>query len=291
MKILVTGSDGQLGRELREVFENNIPGQTLYAGKSILDVTDSKAIESFLISNEITHIVNCAAYTDVDRAEEEKLQCAALNVNAVKNLALAADSVGAKIIHLSTGYVFDGNHCRPYRESDKVNPISQYGTTKRTGETALMALAPESIIIRTSWMYSQTAKNNFVYHILSQAAQQKEIKVVCDQIGTPTSAADLSRAILSILSSRQWVPGIFHFTNEGACSRYDYAKAVLDYACINNVKLTPILTEDYPQVVQRPFYSVLDKSMIKATYSVTIPHWTDSLKECISHIDRSQFSK
>ena len=158
MKILVTGANGQLGRELRNVLESEIPGQSIYTDVAELDLTDSKAVDLFFKQNEISHVVNCAAYTAVDRAEEEKLECASININAVKNLAIAADSVGAKIIHISTDYVFDGTAHRPYKESDKVNPISEYGTTKRKGETALLALAPESIIIRTSWLYSPYGK-------------------------------------------------------------------------------------------------------------------------------------
>ena len=151
MKILVTGANGQLGRELRNVLESEIPGKTIYTDVAELDLTDAKGVDDFFKKNDISHVVNCAAYTAVDKAEEEKLECAAININAVKNLANAADAIGAKIIHISTDYVFDGTAHRPYKESDKVNPISQYGTTKRKGETALLALAPESIIIRTSF--------------------------------------------------------------------------------------------------------------------------------------------
>ena len=164
MKILVTGANGQLGRELRNVLESEIPGKAIYTDIAELDLTDAKGVDDFFKKNDISHVVNCAAYTAVDKAEEEKLECAAININAVKNLANAADAIGAKIIHISTDYVFDGTAHRPYKESDKVNPISQYGTTKRKGETALLALAPESIIIRTSWLYSPYG-NNFVKKI------------------------------------------------------------------------------------------------------------------------------
>ena len=185
MKILVTGANGQLGTEMRNILEKECPGITLYTDIADLDLTDAKAVELYVVKNEVTHIVNCAAYTAVDKAEEDKALCAAVNVDAVKNIANAADSVGAKVIHISTDYVFDGTAHRPYRESDKVNPVSQYGTTKRAGETALIALAPDSIIIRTSWLYSPYGKN-FVKTMIALGTERSELKVVSDQIGTPT---------------------------------------------------------------------------------------------------------
>lgn len=283
MKILVTGANGQLGRELRNVLESEIPGQSIYTDVAELDLTDSKAVDLFFKQNEISHVVNCAAYTAVDRAEEEKLECASININAVKNLAIAADSVGAKIIHISTDYVFDGTAYRPYKESDKVNPISEYGTTKRKGETALLALAPESIIIRTSWLYSPHG-NNFVKTMMRLGAEHSEIKVVCDQIGSPTYALDLARAIYRVLLSHQWVEGIFHYSNEGVCSWYDFAKAIHRVAGIKGCNVCPIPTEEYPTAASRPFFSVLDKSRIKATYGADVPYWEDSLIDCINRI-------
>ena len=283
MKILVTGANGQLGRELRNVLESEIPGQSIYTDVAELDLTDSKAVDLFFKQNEISHVVNCAAYTAVDRAEEEKLECASININAVKNLAIAADSVGAKIIHISTDYVFDGTAHRPYKESDKVNPISEYGTTKRKGETALLALAPESIIIRTSWLYSPHG-NNFVKTMMRLGAEHSEIKVVCDQIGSPTYALDLARAIYRVLLSHQWVEGIFHYSNEGVCSWYDFAKAIHRVAGIKGCNVCPIPTEEYPTAASRPFFSVLDKSRIKATYGADVPYWEDSLIDCINRI-------
>lgn len=284
MKILVTGANGQLGHEMRNVLESEFPDNTLYTDIDSLDLTDAKAVEVFVLNNEVTHIVNCAAYTNVDRAEEDKLKCAAINVTAVQNLANAADKIGAKIIHISTDYVFDGTSCKPYKESDKVNPISQYGTTKRKGETALLALSPDSIIIRTAWLYSPYGKN-FVKTMLRLGRENKSIRVVCDQIGTPTYALDLARAIYKILRAQQWVPGIYHFTDEGACSWYDFTKAIHRQAGITGCNVNPILSEDYPTVASRPFYSVLDRSRIKATYGVEIPHWEESLQDCIDRIN------
>lgn len=283
MNILVTGCNGQLGHEMRNVLEQKMPGVTFYTDRDTLDLTDAKALQAFVLDNDITHIVNCAAYTNVDLAEEQKLECAAINVTAVKNIANAADLNGAKVIHISTDYVFDGTAHRPYRESDKVNPISQYGTTKRLGETALIALAPESIIIRTAWLYSPYG-HNFVKTILRLSESNKEINVVSDQIGTPTYALDLAEAIVKILSSHQWVSGIYHFTDEGAASWYDFAKAILRISGKNHCKVNPIPSEDYPQVASRPYYSVLDRTRIKATYGVEIPHWEDSLVKCISRL-------
>lgn len=282
MKILITGANGQLGTELHEILEREFPGQTLYTDVQELDLTNAKAVDSYVANNEITHIVNCAAYTAVDRAEEEKMLCAAVNTDAVKNLAMAADANGAKIIHISTDYVFDGTNHRPYRESDKVNPISQYGTTKRKGETLLLALAPQAIIIRTAWLYSAHGKN-FVKTMLRLADSQPEIKVVCDQIGTPTFARDLARAVVKVLQSHQWVPGIYHFTDEGAASWYDFAKAIFRIAG-KDVKVTPIPTEDYPTPASRPPYSILDRTRIKATYGIEIPHWEEALADCLRQL-------
>lgn len=287
MKILVTGANGQLGRELRNVLESEIPGKAIYTDIAELDLTDAKGVDDFFKKNDISHVVNCAAYTAVDKAEEEKLECAAININAVKNLANAADAIGAKIIHISTDYVFDGTAHRPYKESDKVNPISQYGTTKRKGETALLALAPESIIIRTSWLYSPYG-NNFVKTMLRLGSEQSKIKVVSDQIGTPTYALDLARAIYMVLMSHQWVEGIFHFSNEGVCSWYDFAKSIHRIAGIDKCEIKPIPTEEYPTAASRPFYSVLDKTRIKATYGVKAPYWEDSLIECIKRINNEK---
>lgn len=282
MKILVTGCNGQLGRELRNVLESEMPGCAIYTDIEELDLTDAKAVEKFVLDNDITHIVNCAAYTNVDKAEEDKLQCASINAGAVKNLALAADQNGAKIIHISTDYVFDGHAYRPYRESDKVNPMSQYGTTKRLGETALLALSPEAVIIRTAWLYSPYGRN-FVKTMLKLGKEQKRLRVVADQIGTPTYARDLAVAIHAVLTSHQWVPGIYHFTDEGVCSWYDFAKAIHRLGGVE-CEVLPIPSEDYPTPVTRPFYSVLDKQRIKSTYNVKIPHWEDSLAQCIKRI-------
>ncbi len=280
MRILVTGCNGQLGKELHNVLEKELPGKTIYTDIEQLDLTDAEPLKVFVEKNEITHIVNCAAYTAVDRAEEDKALCSKINVEAVRNLANAAGTVGAKVLHVSTDYVFDGKAFRPYNESDKVNPVSQYGTTKRQGETALIALAPDSIIVRTAWLYSPYG-NNFVKTMLKLGRERTSLKVVADQISTPTYAGDLARAILAILTSHQWVPGIYHYTNSGVASWYDFTKAIHRLAGIEGCDVQPIPTEDYPTAAVRPFYSVLNTSKIKATYNVSTPYWMDSLEKCI----------
>lgn len=285
MKILVTGCNGQLGLEMRAVLEELVPGQTVYTDIDTLDLTDAKAVETFVTKHEFTHIVNCAAYTNVEKAEEEKALCTQINVDAVKNLANAASNVGARILHISTDYVFDGKSWRPYRESDKVNPLSQYGTSKRQGETALIALAPEAVIVRTAWLYSPHG-HNFVKTMLKLGNAKMPVSVVTDQVGTPTYAFDLARAAAKIVMSRQWVPGIYHFTNAGVASWYDFAKAIFRISGNKSVKVNPIPSEDYPTVAIRPSYSVLDTQRIRATYGVDTPYWEESLEHCLNRMNQ-----
>lgn len=283
MKILVTGCNGQLGRELHNVLESRMPGLTLYTDIDTLDLTDINTLKAYVKDNDISHIVNCAAYTDVERAEEDKALCTKVNVEAVRNLAVAAFDAGAKVIHISTDYVFDGTAHLPYCESDKVNPLSQYGTTKRQGETALIALAPESIIIRTAWLYSPYGKN-FVKTMLRLGSTHQSLSVVCDQIGTPTYALDLANAICAILSSRQWVPGIYHFTDAGVASWYDFAQQIFRLSGNNSVLVSPVPATEYPTVATRPCYSVLNCQRIIATYDVVQPYWVDSLADCLRRL-------
>lgn len=281
MKILVTGCHGQLGTELQNVLENRMPGKTVYTDVDSLDITDSKAIEGIIVRENPSHIVNCAAYTAVDKAEVEPSLCYKINTEAVTTLATIASKYGIKVIHFSTDYVFDGHSYMPYNESAKANPLSTYGTSKRKGEMMLLSICPDAIILRTSWLYSPYG-SNFMKTMLRLGAANKEVKVVADQIGSPTYAADLAGAVFSILSSRQWVPGIFHYANEGVCSRYDFAKAAMTEADITSCKVVPIATTDYPMEAERPYYSVLDKTLIKRTYGISIPNWHESLKECIN---------
>ncbi len=283
MKILVTGANGQLGVALREVLEARNPGITTYIDRDELDITDRNATEAFLRSGNFSHIINCAAYTAVDRAEDDKLECATVNIDGVTNFARLADELGLKILHMSTDYVFDGHTWLPYSESDKVNPLSHYGSTKRKGETALIGLAPESIIIRTGWLYSPIGEN-FVKTILRLSKSEPSLRVVCDQVGTPTYALDLAEAIATVIFARQWKPGILHFSNEGVCSWYDFAVAIQRIAGITDCPIRPVGSSEFPTPAQRPLYSVLDKSRFRATYSKPIPHWEESLVKCMDRM-------
>ena len=296
-KILITGALGQLGTEVREAFEAVAPGSTVStdiapadsdAATGILnyftlDITDADAVADALRDADFTHIINCAAYTAVDRAEDEKIECTRINVDAVRNLAAAAADNGIKMLHISTDYVFDGDGHRPYTESDKTAPTSHYGATKRKGETALMGLLPDAIIIRTAWMYSAHG-HNFVRTILAKAKTGATLRVVADQIGTPTYAADLADMIVRMVMAPQWLEGIYNFANEGVTSWYDFACAIVRLARIDDVNVIPVSSEDYPTAARRPYYSVLDKSKIKASYSVTIPNWFDSLERCMKKL-------
>lgn len=284
MKILVTGCNGQLGKELRRLLEAEMPGKTVFSDIDTLDITDAAATAAFVSAGGFTHIVNCAAYTSVDRAEEDTLMCTRINADAVMNIAKAAESIGAKVIHISTDYVFDGHSWRPYREGDTVNPRSCYGSTKRKGETLLLSLCPDAVIVRTSWLYSALGANNFVKTMIRLGNEKQQIKVVYDQIGTPTCATDLARMIFTILTSPKWLPGVYHYSNEGVCSWYDFAKAVHRLAGIKGCRITPVTTADYPTAAERPPFSVLDKEKIKVSYGVEIPHWEESLSRCIAEI-------
>ena len=281
--ILVTGCKGQLGNELQVLAPQYADTcKFFFTDKEELDITDRQAILSFVEMNGISHIINCAAFTAVDKAESEPELCELLNHTAPEYLADAAEAVGATMIQVSTDYVFDGTACRPYTETDDTCPNSVYGRTKLAGEEAVIRNCPGSMVIRTAWLYSSHG-NNFVKTMLRLADSQKEVRVVSDQIGTPTYARDLACAILKVLQSHQWVAGIYHFTDEGAASWYDFAHAIFRIAG-KKVKLVPIPTEDFPTPASRPAYSILDRSRIKATYGVEIPHWEESLEDCMKRI-------
>lgn len=286
MKILVTGANGQLGRELADVLPMRLPdAELVLTDADTLDITDSKAVESFVQAAQPTHIVNCAAYTAVDRAEEDKSLCTKVNVDAAGYLATVASANGIRLLHISTDYVFDGSACSPYRESDKPSPRSHYGTTKRKSETAILGLAPESVIIRTGWLYSAYG-NNFVKTMLRLAGENSTVKVVSDQIGTPTYARDLAEMIALVISVPQWMSGIYHFSNEGVASWYDFAQAIYDIA-VPGFNAVPIHTDQYPTAAERPRYSVLDKSKVKATFGVDIRHWRHALSQCLDELNKN----
>ena len=282
--LLVTGANGQLGNEMQRIVAAN-PSKVnaFFTDVDTLDITDAAAVRSFIEHNAIDVIVNCAAYTAVDRAEDEMVLCAKLNIDAVANLASAARDFGAKVLHISTDYVFDGFAHRPYEETDEPNPRSTYGTTKLQGERELLKYAPDSIIVRTAWLYSPFGKN-FVKTMLALGESRDRLSVVCDQVGTPTAAADLASAIFTIITAPEWHAGIYHFSNEGAISWYDFTKAIHRIAGITTCEVSPIKSKDYPTRAVRPFYSVLDKTKIKATFGITIPYWEESLARCIAEL-------
>jgi dTDP-4-dehydrorhamnose reductase len=284
--ILITGAKGQLGREINDLFDNYPAFRFFSTDIDTLDLTKKDDVSSFLRDCEINYIVNCAAYTAVDKAEDEAALCYQINCDAVKNLAEAARNL-TKIIHISTDYVFDGQSEVPYKETDRTNPQSIYGKSKREGEEILQTICPESIIIRTAWLYSIYG-NNFVKTMLRLSNERSELNVVCDQQGTPTYAADLAQTILSIISYTEkeniFYSGIYHYSNEGITNWFDFTKKILQLAERKNCKVNPIATKQYPTKAKRPMYSVLDKTKIKNTFRIPIPGWEESLENCIKKL-------
>lgn len=284
MNILITGANGQLGTEMKNLLSEDSINNSFFTDKDELDITDLKAIDNFIKTNSITHIVNCAAYTAVDKAEDDLILCSKLNIDAVSNLVSAAQSNDCKLIHISTDYVFDGKNYHPYKEDDKTDPQSVYGTTKLEGERLITDnMKDTAIIIRTSWLYSPYG-HNFVKTMINLGKEKGSINVVSDQIGTPTYAKDLAKAIILILKAPEWKAGTYHFSNEGAISWYDFTKAIHRIAGIKNCKVNPIASHNYITPAKRPFYSVLDKSKIKSTFNFEIPYWEDSLEDCIKQL-------
>ena len=276
--ILVTGGNGQLGSEIKELSISCTNGSFFFTDVSDLDITNYTAVAAFIKTNSIDVIVNCAAYTAVDKAESEPELADAINHLAVKNLAIIARERGAKLIHISTDYVFDGTGHKPYVETDTPNPQSVYGQTKLDGELAMQAINPaNSIIIRTSWVYSNFG-SNFVKTMLRIGQERKEISVVSDQVGSPTYAGDLAKVLLEILpkiNSEQ--VAIYHFANLGNCSWSEFAKAIFKIKGMD-VKVHPITTSQYPTLAKRPQYSVLENSKIKKKFNLNMSYWVDSLK-------------
>lgn len=279
-KILVTGANGQLGNEMRKLAAAQSVNDYIFTDVAELDICNQQAVEAFVESNQIQAIVNCAAYTAVDKAEEDADFCMKLNATAVGYLAQAAQKVAASFIQVSTDYVFDGTAHTPYTEEYPTSPNSVYGQTKLAGEEAAVAGCSKAVVIRTSWLYS-TFGNNFVKTMLRLGAERESLGVIFDQIGTPTYAADLAQAIVSILN-QEVVPGIYHYSNEGVCSWYDFTKSIHRIAAITSCQVNPIHTADYPTAAKRPHYSVMDKSKIKQVYGISIPHWEESLVRCMA---------
>lgn len=282
MKILVTGAHGQLGNSLQRELAEDSEIEAIYTDADDLDITDSLAVDRFLQANPVDMVVNCAAYTAVDKAESDDLKAAAINTGAVGNLGQASAKYGIKVIHISTDYVFSGENYRPYEENDEPYPQSIYGRTKLEGEGLLTSFCKDTIIIRTAWLYSEFG-NNFVKTMLRLADERDEINVVCDQIGSPTYAGDLAKAIHIIIRSEKWTPGIYHFTDEGVASWYDFTKAIFELS-ENNTTVNPIRSAQYPTPAKRPMYSVLSKNKIKQIYGVNIPYWRDSLAKCLKKL-------
>ncbi len=284
MKVLITGSNGQLGSEIRDIYSKYENVEFIFKDLPELDISDADSVNSLIINEHINAVINCAAYTAVDKAEENIELAERVNSTAVSNIIEALKKVNGKLIHISTDYVFDGSNSHPYKESDPVCPVGVYGETKRAGELAVINSKIDAIVIRTSWLYSSFG-NNFLKTMLSLGKNKNSISVISDQIGTPTYAMDLAKTCLDILSSSDLEKiskkgKIYHYSNKGVASWYDFAVLIMEIAELN-CKVNPILTKDYPTLAKRPHYSVLNKKKIKKDFKIDIPNWEDSLRECI----------
>ncbi len=285
MKIIVTGSKGQLGRSIQELSSGYPELLFVFTDIEELDICDPVQIEQLFKDEKPSVVVNCAAYTAVDKAEKEEILAEKINHRAVANLANACKKTGTKLIHISTDYLFDGEKSTPYHEKDIVRPRSVYGITKLEGETAILRTEIKAIIIRTSWLYSAFGAN-FVKTMLRLGKEREQLGVVSDQVGTPTYAGDLAKVILDILQmtnsdSNRFVTGIYHYSNEGVASWFDFTQAIFEYSPEITCQVSPIDTSAYPTPAARPAYSVLNKSKIKTTFGIGIPYWKDSLKLCL----------
>ncbi|TXD53004.1 MULTISPECIES: dTDP-4-dehydrorhamnose reductase [unclassified Polaribacter] len=284
INILITGANGQLGSELKALEQTYATYNFHFTDYKELDITNHAAVDAFVKAANISVIINCAAHTAVDKAETDKEMSTKLNHLAVENFAKIAKTNNIQLIHISTDYVFDGTNHIPYSEDDKTNPQSVYGSTKLAGEQAMQKINPaNSIIIRTSWVYSNFG-NNFVKTMLRLANERDELGVILDQVGTPTYARDLAKLLLEIIPKiNNTNVEVYHFSNKGVSSWYDFAKAIFDLKEID-IKLNAIETSQYPTAAKRPFYSVLNKNKIENTFQLEIPYWRDSLKECLKKL-------
>ena len=293
MNILVTGANGQLGNEIRIVAKNSCDTY-IYTDvvemdgveTTLLDITSLDAVRKMVQENDITCIINCAAYTNVDKAETDEVFCELLNAKAVENLAVAMKEKEGLLVHVSTDYVFGGDpYNTPCKEDQRGTPTGVYGKTKLQGEQNILATGCKYVIIRTAWLYSEFGKN-FVKTMLNLTATKPHLKVVFDQVGTPTYAYDLALAIYEIVSERKYEgnDGVYHFSNEGVCSWYDFTKVIAEYAGHTECDIQPCHSDEFPSPVKRPAYSVLDKTKIKKTFGVKVPYWTESLKVCLKNM-------
>jgi dTDP-4-dehydrorhamnose reductase len=277
--ILVTGCHGQLGNEMQLAAKRFPAFQYIYTDVEELDICDKKALNDFVKANNVDILVNCAAYTNVDKAEDDVELCYKINRDAVRNIGEVAKDNKLKVVHVSTDYVFDGTSYLPYTEDMPVCPATVYGKSKLEGEKALLENCDQVVILRTAWLYSSFG-NNFVKTMMKKGVEQHSLTVIFDQVGTPTYAADLADSILKILSNVTFIPGIYHFSDEGVCSWYDFTKSIHRIAGIT-CDVRPIEAKEYPAKTPRPHYSVLNKTKIKSTYGIIIPYWEDSLEKCI----------
>jgi len=284
VKILVTGSKGQLGSDIQDISSQYPTLQFDFTDIDELNLTDASVVETYFIENKPDFCINCAAYTAVDLAEDEKELALKINRDTVSLLAKVCKKNNSKLIHVSTDYIFDGTNFKPYAENDATSPESVYGFSKLKGEEAIALINPDAMIIRTSWLYSSFG-HNFVKTMIRLSSERNEITVVADQIGTPTYSGDLARAILDIItgSKKSQITGIYHFSNEGVASWYDFAKAIIQIIG-SDCKVYPIESKDFPAKANRPFYSVLSKTKIKSDFNINIPYWLDSLKVAIQKI-------
>ncbi len=288
VKIVITGADGQLGNELKKASKNYPFFNFCFTDINKLDITDNSQVINFIKQNNYSYLINCAAYTNVDKAETDESSAFRLNTEAVRYLANAVRMFDMKMIHISTDYVFGGTNYIPYREIDTANPTSVYGQTKYEGEKEINNSDAEAIIIRTSWLYS-TFGNNFVKTMLKLGRNNDKVDVVFDQIGSPTYAGDLAETILNIIEKTEkgnmpFVKGIYNYSNEGVASWYDLASEIFRIKNIN-CKVNPVETKMFPRPAPRPSYSVFNKSKIKTTYDIEIPNWRDSLQKCLNILD------
>ena len=282
MNILVTGANGQLGNEMQRVAKTS-SNHYIFTDVAQLDITDREAVLRAVKDNSIQVIVNCAAYTNVDKAEDDRETADLINNKAVENLAIAARENDATLIHISTDYVFKGDRCTPCREDWETDPLGVYGITKLAGEKSIERTGCRHIIIRTAWLYSPFGKN-FVKTMQKLTAEKDSLKVVFDQVGTPTYAGDLADAIARIIETGQLgKQGIYHFSNEGVCSWYDFAREICELSG-NTCNIQPCHSDEFPSKVKRPHFSVLDKTKIKDTFGIEVPYWKDSLKKCIREL-------
>lgn len=285
MNILVTGANGQLGNEMRIVAKNSADNY-IFTDVAELDITNAEAVEKMVMDNDVKVIVNCAAYTNVDKAEDDSEFAEILNAKAAENLAVAMKKNDGLLVHVSTDYVFGGTkNNTPCKEDEPANPTGVYGVTKLHGEQAIIASGCRHIIIRTAWLYSEFGKN-FLKTMLNLTATKPQLKVVFDQVGSPTYAYDLALAIFDIVENRKYEgnDGVYHYSNEGVCSWFDFTKMIAEYAGNTQCDIQPCHSDEFPSKVVRPSYSVLDKTKIKATFGTVVPYWTDSLKVCMNNL-------